>query len=254
MPQYSFREMMVLVAAREIRDGDIVFCGTGISMAAAMAAKHISAPHSIIFFETGGIDSQLLELPLSVGDPRVMFGTSINAGLAEAFGILQNPFTAPRVVGIFGAAQIDRYGNLNTTCIGNYWRPKVRFPGCGGACDAASYAGRTIIFMKQEKRKFVEGVDYVSTPGWIPGPGGREEAGLPEGGPTMVITDMGVMRFDDESKQMYLSHTYPGIRPQQVQEEMDIEIDLSRAVEEKPPTVEELFLLRERIDPQGLII
>jgi glutaconate CoA-transferase subunit B len=143
VPEYSFREMMVLVAAREIRDEDIVFCGTGISMVAAMAAKHISAPHSIIFFETGGIDSQLLELPLSVGDPRVMFGTSINAGLADSFGILENPFTGPRVVGIFGAAQIDRYGNLNTTCIGDYWRPTVRFPGCGGACDAASYAGGT---------------------------------------------------------------------------------------------------------------
>jgi len=252
--EYSFQEMMVLVAAREIRDEDIVFCGTGISMVAAMAAKHISAPHSIIFFETGGIDSQLLELPLSVGDPRVMFGTSINAGLAESFGILQNPFTGPRVVGIFGAAQIDRYGNLNTTCIGDYWRPKARFPGCGGACDAASYAGRTIIFMKQEKRKFVEKVDYLSTPGWIAGPGGRKDAGLPEGGPSMVITDMGVMRFNDESKQMYLSRTYPGIRPQQVQEKMGIEIDLSRAVEEKPPTEEELSLLRERIDPQGLII
>jgi len=214
----------------------------------------VSGDDSIIFFETGGIDSQLLELPLSVGDPRVMFGTSINAGLAESFGILQNPFTGPRVVGIFGAAQIDRYGNLNTTCIGDYWRPKARFPGCGGACDAASYAGRTIIFMKQEKRKFVEKVDYLSTPGWIAGPGGRKDAGLPEGGPSMVITDMGVMRFNDESKQMYLSRTYPGIRPQQVQEKMGIEIDLSRAVEETPPTEEELSLLRERIDPQGLII
>jgi len=108
--------------------------------------------------------------------------------------------------------------------------------------------------MKQEKRKFVEGVDYLSTPGWIPGPGGRKDAGLPEGGPTMVITDMGVMRFDDGSKQMYLSRTYPGIRPRQVQEKMGIEIDLSRTVEETPPTEEELSLLRERIDPQGLII
>ena len=254
MPEYSLREMMILAAAREIRDGDIVFCGTGMSMIAAMAAKHINAPHSIIFFETGGIDSQLLELPFSVGDPRVMFGTSINAGLAESFGILQNPFTGPKVVGIFGAAQIDRYGNLNTTCIGDYWRPKARFPGCGGACDAASYAGRTIIFMKQERRKFVERVDYLSTPGWIPGPGGRTEAGLPEGGPTMVVTDMGVMRFDDESRQMYLSRTYPGIDPQQVQQQMEIEIDLSRAAEEPPPTKEELDLLRERIDPQRLII
>jgi glutaconate CoA-transferase subunit B len=108
--------------------------------------------------------------------------------------------------------------------------------------------------MKQEKRKFVERVDYLSTPGWISEPGGRKEVGLPEGGPTMVITDMGVMRFDDESKQMYLSSTYPGISPQQIQEEMDIEIDLSRAVEEKPPTEEELNLLRQIIDPQRLII
>ena len=254
MPQYSLREMMVLVAAREIRDGDIVFCGTGISMVAAMAAKHINAPHSIIFFETGGIDSQLLELPFSVGDPRVMAGTSINAGLAESFAILQNPFTGPKVLAIFGAAQIDRYGNLNTTSIGDYWHPTVRFPGCGGACDAASCAGRTIIFMKQEKRKFVERVDYLSTPGWIPEPGGRKEVGLPEGGPTMVITDMGVMRFDDESKQMYLSSAYPGISPQQIQEEMDIEIDLSRAVQERPPTEEEVNLLRQKIDPQRLII
>ncbi len=254
MLEFSFQEIMILVAAREIRDGDIVFCGTGISMVAAMAAKHISAPHSVIFFETGGIDSQLLEFPLSVGDPRVMAGTSINAGLAESFGILQNPFTGPRVVGIFGAAQIDRHGNLNTTCIGDYWHPRVRFPGCGGACDAASYAGKTIIFMKQEKRKFVERVDYLSTPGWIAGPGGREDAGLPEGGPSMVITDMGVMRFDEESREMYLSSTYPGIHPKQVQEEMDIEIDLSRAMEEKPPTKKELALLREKIDPQRLII
>jgi glutaconate CoA-transferase subunit B len=108
--------------------------------------------------------------------------------------------------------------------------------------------------MKQEKRKFVEEVDYLSTPGWISGPGGRTDAGLPEGGPTMVITDMGVMRFDDESKEMYLSGTYPGILPQQVQEKMGIEIDPSRAVEEPSPTEGELDLLRERIDPQGLII
>ncbi len=108
--------------------------------------------------------------------------------------------------------------------------------------------------MQQEKRKFVKSLDYLSTPGWILGPGGRKEAGLPEGGPTMVITDMGVMRFDNESKEMYLSSTYPGIRPQQIQDQMGIEIDLNRAEEEKPPTEEELALLRERIDPQRLII
>ena len=116
--EYTPQEMMILLAAKEIHDEDIVFCGTGVSMVAAMAAKHISAPDSVIFFETGGIDSELRELPLTVADPRVMFGTTINAGLAESFAILQNHRTGPRVTAILGAAQIDPCGNLNSTCLG----------------------------------------------------------------------------------------------------------------------------------------
>lgn len=169
---------MALMAAREIHDDDIVFCGTGISMVAAMAAKHISAPHSIIFFETGGIDCQLHELPLSVGDPRVMVGTTINAGLVESFAILQNPRTGPRTVAILGAAQIDPLGNLNSTCLGDYHRPRMRFPGAGGASDAAAYAGRVITFMKQERRRFVQRLDYFSAPGWPDDPQDRFRAGL----------------------------------------------------------------------------
>jgi glutaconate CoA-transferase subunit B len=143
--------MMAVAAAREIRDGDIVFCGTGISMLAAMAAKHISAPNSVIFFETGAIDSQLEEVPLAVGDPRVMYATSVNGGLADSFATMQNRFTGRLVVGIMGAAQIDIYGNLNSTVIGDYCHPKVRFPGSGGACDVASFVSRTIIFMQHAK-------------------------------------------------------------------------------------------------------
>jgi len=120
MTDYTSREMMAVAAAREIRDGDIVFCGTGISMLAAMAAKHISAPNSVIFFETGAVDSKLEEVPLAVGDPRVMFWTSVNGGLADAFATMQNRFTGKKVVGILGAAQIDRFGNLNSTVIGDY--------------------------------------------------------------------------------------------------------------------------------------
>jgi len=129
MVDYTQREMMAIAAAREIRDGDIVFCGTGISMLAAMAAKHISAPNSVIFFETGAIDSRLEEVPLAVADPRVMFWTSVNGGLADSFATMQNRFTGQRVVGILGAAQIDKYGNLNSTAIGDYFRPSVRFSG-----------------------------------------------------------------------------------------------------------------------------
>ena len=116
---YSPREMMTIMAAREIKNGDIVFCGTGISMLAATAAKNINAPNSVIFFETGAVDSLLEELPLAVGDPRIMYWSASNAGLLEAFATMQNRHTGDKVIAVVGAAQIDIYGNLNSTCIGD---------------------------------------------------------------------------------------------------------------------------------------
>lgn len=252
--RFTPREMMAIAAAREIRDGDIVFCGTGISLLAAMAAKQISAPLSIIFFETGSIDPLLLELPLSVADPRLMYRSSMNAGLAEAFSLLQNPKTGPKIVAILGAAQVDRYGNLNSTSIGPYRRPEVRFAGSGGASDAASFAGRILIFMKQEKRRFVEKLDYLTSPGWRPGPIGRSGAGLPEGGPAAVITEKGVFRFDEKSREIYLFRFYRGITPEEIQESTGFPLDLSRAAEEPPPTGKELRILREIVDPQRLLL
>jgi glutaconate CoA-transferase subunit B len=255
MPDYTLKELMIIAAAREIHDGDIVFCGTGISMVAAMAAKHISAPNSVIFFETGAIDSKLEEVPMAVADPRVMFGTSVNGSLADAFATMQNPFTGKRVVGVLGAAQIDPYGNLNSTVIGDYWHPKVRFSGSGGACDVASFVSRTILFMQHERRKFVPSLDYMTSPGWMDGPGGRTRAGLSEdNGPVAVITNLAVMRFGEETKRMYLAGVYPGVTPGQVAENTGFEIDLSQAEEVSLPTPEELKILRERCDPQGLIL
>ncbi|MCG8634226.1 MAG: ketoacid-CoA transferase [Desulfobacterales bacterium] len=251
---YTLKEMMTICAAREIRNGDIVFCGTGISMLAAMAAKNINAPESVIFFETGAIDSALEDLPLAVGDPRVMYHTSSNGGLLESFGTMQNRFTGPKVVGILGAAQIDIYGNLNSTVIGDYLGPKVRFSGSGGAADVASFVSRSIIFMKQEKRKFKKKLDYLTSPGYLDGPEGRLKAGLSGGGPDKVITDMGVMGFDDETKQMYLIGCYPGISPKDILDNMEFEIDVTRASGIQPPTPEELKQLRENCDPQGLIL
>ena len=251
---YTPREMMAVAAAREIRDGDIVFCGTGISMLAAMAAKHISAPNSVIFFETGAIDSQLEEVPLAVGDSRVMFATSVNGGLADAFATMQNRFTGRQVVGIMGAAQVDIYGNLNSTVIGDYFNPKVRFSGSGGACDVASFVSRTIIFMQHAKRKFVPKLDYLTSPGWIDGPDGREKAGLPAGGPSCVITNMAVMGFDEQSKQMFLQGCFQGVSKADVLDNMGFAVDTSRATEIEPPSAEELAILREKCDPQRLIL
>jgi glutaconate CoA-transferase subunit B len=251
---YTSREMMTIVAAREIKNGDIVFCGTGISMLAAMAAKNINAPESVIFFETGSIDARLEELPLAVADPRVMYWASSNSGLLDAFATMQNRITGEHVIGILGAAQIDKFGNINSTVIGEYYKPRTRFSGSGGACDVASFVPRSIIFMQQEKRKFVNKVDYLTSPGHLTGDDGRKKAGLPPGGPELVITNMAVMRFDDTTKEMYLAGYYPGVTKEAVLENMEFAVDVSRAEEVEPPTENELTILREKCDPQRLIL
>lgn len=254
MADYTLRELMTIAAAREIPDGAITFCGTGISMVAAMAAKHINAPNSTIFFETGAIDSLLEELPLAVSDPRVMYYTAVNGSLIDAFAYMQNRKTGKQVVGIMGAAQIDCYGNLNSTVIGDYDEPNVRFSGSGGASDVASFVDHSLIFMQHEKRKFVNKVDYLTSPGWLDGAGGRERAGLTGQGPSKVITNMAIMGFDKTSKKMFLESYYPGMTPEQILENMEFEVDISKAKELSPPTNEEIKVLREKCDPQGLIL
>lgn len=252
--EYTLKELMTIMAAREIQDDDIVFCGTGISMVAAMAAKHINAPNSIIFFETGAIDSRLEEVPMAVADPRVMFGAASNSGLLESFATMQNQITGGRVIGILGAAQVDKYGNLNSTCIGDYFQPQIRFSGSGGACDVASFVPRCLIFMQHEKRKFPIMLDYLTSPGYLDGPGARENAGLMSGGPTAVITNLGVMYFDHDTKEMYLAYYYPGVSPQTILDNMEFGVDISRAKEAESPTEHELKILRETVDPHKLIL
>jgi glutaconate CoA-transferase subunit B len=252
--QYTQKEIMAITAARAIKNDDIVFCGTGISMVAAMAAKHISAPDSMIFFETGAIDSQLEEVPLAVADPRVMYKTTMNGTLLDSFAFMQNRFTGKRIIGILGAAQIDRYGNLNSTVIGDYKKPAIRFSGSGGAADVASFVGKTIIFIQQQKRKFVEKLDYLTSPGWLYGSNDRKQAGLGDGGPWLVITNMGVMGFDEGSKEMYLKHCFPGISPDEILSNMGFAIDVSRTKPVPPPSQNELTVLREQCDPQRLIL
>lgn len=246
--------MMTIIAARQINDNDIVFCGTGISMLAAMAAKKINAPRSVIFFETGAIDSKLEELPMSVADPRIMYFTSANSGILDSFSTMQNQITGQYVVGILGAAQIDKFGNLNSTIIGDFDNPKIRLAGSGGGCDVASFVSRSIIFMQHERRKFVLKLDYLTSPGYLGGAGQREQAGLCKGGPESVITNLGVMKFDDDTKEMYLHSFYPGISIDQILDNTSFSMDVSKATEEVPPTKEELYLLREKCDKQRLIL
>jgi glutaconate CoA-transferase subunit B len=254
MTNYSLQEMMAIIAAREVKNSDIVLCGTGIAMLGAIAAKKITAPEASIFFETGAVDVQFAQTPLSLADPRIMHGAIRLAGLAESFNIIQNQITGRNVISILGAAQIDIYGNLNSTSIGDYWKPKVRFSGSGGACDIGSLAGQYWVFMELGKQRFVDKVDYVTTPGFLDGPGAREKVGLRGGGPTMVITNKACFRFDDISKKMYLHNYYPGFSPEAVQEEIGFKIDLTRATQAEPPTEHELNILRTCCDPDGMVL
>jgi glutaconate CoA-transferase, subunit B len=252
MADYTSNEMMAISAGRFVRNGDIVFAGTGVSILAATAAKRIYAPGAVIFFETGGIDPSLDEIPMAVADLRVMSGTSLNSGLIEAFSVLGH--RKLNTIAFLGAAQIDRYGNLNTTVIGDYHRPKTRFSGSGGACDVASLASGVITFMQHEKRRFTEKLDYLTSIGWYKGGNSRTELGLKRGGALAVVTNLCIMRFHETTREMYLSEVYPGVSPDQVRENTGFPLDISRAVEANPPTHEELRVLREEVDPQRLIL
>jgi len=157
-------------------------------------------------------------------------------------------------VGIMGAAQVDIYGNLNSTVIGDYFDPQVRFSGSGGACDVASFVSRTIIFMQHAKRKFVPKLDYLTSPGWIDGPDGRKKAGLPDGGPACVITNKAILGFDEASKKMFLQGCFQGVSKEEVLDNMGFAVDTSRATAVVPPSAKELSILRDRCDPQRLIL
>ncbi len=244
--------MMALAAGRFIKNGDIVFAGTGVSMLAATAAKRIYAPKAVVFFETGGIDPSLDEIPMAVADPRIMYGTCLNSGLIEAFSIAGH--RRLHTIAFLGAAQIDKYGNLNTTVIGDYHKPKTRFSGSGGACDVASLASGVITFMQHQKRRFVEKLDYLTSVGWYTGGDSRQKLGLPRGGATAVVTNLGVMKFHETTREMYLAEYYPGITIDKILENTGFPVDTSRAVEAVLPTPEELRILREEVDPQKLIL
>jgi glutaconate CoA-transferase subunit B len=251
-PAHTPREMMAIAAGRLISDGDILFAGTGVAMLAATVAKRIHAPRAHIFFETGGIGPQLLELPMAVADPRVMAFAALNAGLVEAFSYVANPRL--RTIALLGAAQIDKHGNLNSTVIGDYHHPTVRFSGSGGACDAGSLASGYVVFIQHGVKRFVEKLDYLTTPGWLDGGETRRRAGHRRGGPVAVVTDLCVLKFDERTHEMYLAELYEGVSAARVQAATGFALDVSRATAAAPPTATELRILREEVDPQRLIL
>jgi len=253
MADYTLTELMAVTAAREIEDGEVVFAGTGLPMLGAMLAQCTHAPHCCLIFEAGTVASKLSHLPMSVGDPRVMHGAATAAGLAEVFTyVLQ----AGRVdVGFLSGAQIDRFGNINSTSIGADPRhPQVRFSGSGGACDIACLARRTIIIALHEKRRFPPRVDYITSPGWLEGGNTRQQAGLIRGGPSVVVTTQGVMRFRSDTKEMYLASFHPGFTARAVADDTGFFMDIEGATETPVPTVDELRILREVVDPERVFL
>jgi len=250
---YNTTELMACVASRALEDGRSVFVGTGLPIIATMLAQRLHAPNLLIVFEAGGLGPKLPTIPISVGDSRTFHRAVMAASMDYAMGMAQQGLVD---YGFLGAAQIDKYGNLNTTVIGPHDRPRVRLPGSGGANDVGSLCTRTIILMRQDKRRFVEKLDFLTTPGYLTGPGAREEAGLPrDTGPHRVITQLGVMGFHPETKEMMLLSVHPGVSVDQVLENTGFPLLVEEEVGvTEPPTERELRALREEIDPAGIVL
>jgi glutaconate CoA-transferase subunit B len=250
--EFSTLELMAVCGSRQIRNGDVVFIGTGLPLISAMLAKKTHAPRAKIVYEAGFIDSNAKDIAFSIADSRLGYQAAAAIGLIETLGLMLQGGHVD--VGFVGAAQIDEYGNINTTYIGSFDAPTVRLPGSGGGNDIISSAKRIVVIMTHEKRKMVKKLDYLTSPGFLDGPGAREKAGLLGGGPSLVVTNLCQMDFDPETKRMRLATIHPGVTVQQVVENSGFDLIVPKSVPETQlPAHEELRLLRE-IDPTGIYI
>jgi glutaconate CoA-transferase subunit B len=250
---YSPTELMICVAARLMQDGMTAFIGTGIPMLAASLAQKMHAPNLIPIFEFGGTGALLEDLPLAVGEARTFHKALAASGICDIMETAQRGFVD---YGFLGGAQIDMYGNLNSTVIGPYYPPKVRLPGSGGGNDVGSLCWQTIAIMRHDKRRFVPQVDFVTTPGYLTGPGAREAAGLPpDTGPIHVVSTLALMGYDDATKRMTLVATHPGVTVEHVVENTGFELLMPEPVGRNgPPTDRELHILRQEVDRDRLYI
>ena len=254
MPDYNTMELMVCVASRELEDGVSVAVGTGAPCAATMLAQKNHAPNILIFFEAGGVAPLLPEMPISVGDSRTFYRGIMASGMVQ---IMETCARGTVDYTFLGGAQMDMYGNMNSTQIGlDHDKPKIRLPGSGGANDFASLCWRTMVVTVQDSRRFVEKCDYITTPGWLTGGDSREKTGLPKGcGPYRIITNMAVMDFEPVTKRMRITSVNPGYSVKDVQDNCGFELLVADKINDTPPPTEkELVLLREQVDPLGYVI
>jgi glutaconate CoA-transferase subunit B len=251
---YNSTELLICIASRQMPDRVTAFIGTGIPMLAASLAQRMHAPDLVAIFEFGGTGAQLKKLPRAVGESRTFYRAVVASGICDIMETAARGFVD---YGFLGGAQVDPYGNLNSTIIGpQHHPPKVRLPGSGGANDVGSLCWRNIIIIRHDTRRFVPEVDFVTTPGYLTGPGAREAAGLPPGtGPVAVVSTLALLGFDEETKRMKLLATHPGVTVDQVVENTGFELIIPDQVEQnEPPTEEELRILREEVDPGGFYI
>jgi len=250
---YSPAEMMAAVAARELRDGEVVFVGIGLPNLACNLARATHAPNLVLIYESGAIGAVPERLPVSIGDPSLVTGSLMVCGMADVFQcLLQNGRIG---VGFLGGAQIDRYGNINTTVVGAYDRPDVRLPGSGGAAEIAIHAHRTLVISRLSRRAFPEAVDFITSPGHRMHGRTRRELRMPGAGPVKVVTDKAMLEADPDSGELVLAALYPGVEAEEIRAsvgwplrsrpELDL-VDL--------PTADELVLLRDVLDPHRLYL
>lgn len=256
----NMTEFMICTASKVLEDNKTAVVGTGLPMLAAMLAQKTHAPNLLLMFEAGGIAPLLPALPTSVGDSRTHYKSLVATSMPD---IMETCARGMVDYAFLGGAQIDRFGNLNSTIIGNdYEKPKVRLPGSGGANDLASLCWNTIIIIKMDKHKFVEKLDFLTTPGYLSGPNAREKAGLPPNtGPIKVITDCCVLGFNKETKEMQIESLHPGFTLEDVQNRSSFKLKTTCKGEvasplptTQEPTQKELEILRKEIDPKGQVI
>jgi glutaconate CoA-transferase subunit B len=243
---YTTAEMMIVASARQLAGERVCFVGVGPPNIACNLARRTVAPNLELVYESGVFGAAPERLPLSIGDPSLVTGSTLVCGQFELFAYyLQRGLID---AGFLAGSQIDRFGNLNTTVIGDYAHPKVRLPGSGGACEIAINARKVFVMMPQSKRSFVERIDFTTSPGHLSGARPKEWLGA---GPAVVVTGLGVYGFG-AGGEMELTSLHPGVGLDQVKENTGWDIRASgRLTETPPPTDEELRLIREELDPDG---
>jgi len=242
---------MIVTAARALQGVRTVFVGVGLPNSACNLARRTVAPDLELIYESGIYGARPARLPLSIGDPTLISGATSICSMADLFGLyLQGGLVE---VAFLGGAQIDRFGNLNTTVIGDWERPKVRLPGSGGACEIAINARQIFIIMRLKRRAFVNQLNFLTSPGHMGGRGERESLGLPGAGPQLVVTDKCVFQFEEETGEMVLQSLHSGVTQADVEEQVGWELRVADdRAQTLAPSEEELHLLREELGPQGL--